>query len=232
MKHERTRDITIMNVSYSAADRYLKPSRDAIREMKLSLQLTGQISPIGVYPITTHKFRLIYGATRFVAAMELGWKTILASVFSGHPDDFRIYELSENVERRDLSTEQRQAMKKEILELQSKRLAEVEPAVGGRGHKGGLREAARRAGISEPTARRRKLRQNDSSDAVSDPQWRQRGRRTLSTWLSTAEFERMMVICKQNNWTLAHAVRIMILDYINRGTPETKDEATTWRAIL
>ena len=173
MMHERTKDINVMAISYSESDRYLKPTRAAIDAMKKSLAMDGQINPISLYPVTLNKYRLIAGATRFVAAMELGWKTIRASVFSGSAIDFQIYELIENVERRELGKEQRADMKARIRQLQSERLAKVEPAKGGRGHKGGVSDEARQMGVPRTTALRRQQEAKPAhipkSGQVSEP---------------------------------------------------------------
>jgi ParB-like nuclease family protein len=171
MQCEGTKDIKVLQISCSDADRELPPLRAAIEAMKKSLQTTGQISPIGVHPVTRNTYRVIVGATRFRAASELGWTTIRASIWNGSANDFLIHQLAENVERRDLSAEQRRNMRAKIRELQRQQVANVKAAKGGRGRKGGLREAARDAGIPRATARRRagKLGHNIESGPVSAP---------------------------------------------------------------
>lgn len=216
MMHERTKDINVMAISYSESDRYLKPTRAAIDAMKKSLAMDGQINPISLYPVTLNKYRLIAGATRFVAAMELGWKTIRASVFSGSAIDFQIYELIENVERRELGKEQRADMKTRIRQLQSERLAKVEPAKGGRGHKGGVTDEARQMGISEPTARRRKPRQISKNDAVSGPATAaapttaETFSQKVSTSVTPAAFALFQAWCDAGSVTIAEGMRRLI----------------------
>ena len=80
-------------------------------------------------------------------------------------------ELTENIERQDLTTRQRSAMRARRGELLRELMALAPPSNGGRGKTGGLRQAARAAEMPETTARREaKLRQNRDSRAVSpDP---------------------------------------------------------------
>jgi len=172
MQCEQTRGIRVMQVSCDDTDRVLPPTRTAIEAMKESLRQSGQISEISVHPVTRNSYRVIAGATRLRAAAELGWKTIRASIWSGSAIDFQIHELTENVERRELTGKQRRDMRGKIKELQRQRLANVAPGKGGRGKKGGLREQAREMGVPRTTAQRRretKVAQNIENGPVSAP---------------------------------------------------------------
>ena len=122
---ENTKDINVLHVACSDKERHLPPTSAAIAIMKLSLEKNGQINPIGVYPITRNTYRLISGATRFRAATELGWQKIRASIWSGTDIDFQLHELTENVDRRELSGKLRKEMKAKIKALQKLRLANV-----------------------------------------------------------------------------------------------------------
>jgi hypothetical protein len=156
--------------SVAIGDRYLAPTESGIAAMTKSLETRGQINPITVRLVTGSSYRLVAGATRFEAAKRLGWKHIRADIVAVDDErEYKIIEIEENLERRDLTPEQRREMRAKVEEYQRELMKDVAPAKGGRGQKGGLREAARQAGINETTARRRvgKLRQNIESDAVS-----------------------------------------------------------------
>lgn len=172
MTCEQTKQIKVLQISCRDSDRHLPPQRSAIEAMKKSLEAVGQVTPISVYPITRNTYRVITGATRFRAAAELRWKTISASIWSGSVIDFQLHELVENVDRRELTGKQRREMRMKIKQLQAEKLANVAPAKGGRGNKGGVREEARQMGISKGTSYRRqrdnKLPHIPESGAVSD----------------------------------------------------------------
>ena len=183
--------------------------------MKKSLAQDGQINPISVSPITPQKFRLVAGATRFLAAKELGWKKIHASVWIGSDVDYRIHELIENVERRELSSEQRKVMKAKVKELQAQRLATVAPAMGGRGNKGGVRDEARQMGISQTTAQRRKMNQNPKSGSVSTPSGPKYPHKA-SSGFPDADYKRLQAWCsKQGNITIAEGIRRIVRDFLD-----------------
>lgn len=173
MRCEKTKDIAVVQISCSDDARYLPPTAAAVEAMKKSLQACGQINAIGVHPVTHNTYRVISGATRFRAASSSGWKTIRASIWVGSAADYEIHELTENADRRDVTAEQRREMRARVTELQRQRLADVEPSKGGRGKKGGLREAARQAGMPKSTAhdrqREAKLSENDDKRTVSAP---------------------------------------------------------------
>src|SRR5262245_18669758 len=163
-----TRDIKVLNVSCNDGDRHLKPTSTAIEAMMKSLREVGQINPISVYQIVRGHFRLIAGATRFRAASALKWDNIRATIWSGSALDYLIHELVENVDRRELTGDQRREMKAKIKELQRERMAAVPPGIGGRGHKGGISEEARRMGVSRRTAQRRQAETKPAHNARSE----------------------------------------------------------------
>lgn len=153
-------------MAISIGDRHLPPTKSGIEKMMKSLEEAGQLAPIVVTHVTHNTFRIVIGATRFEAAKQLHWKKILATIANGSAADIEIAELVENIERRELTDKQRHDMRERVKELQSQQLANVEPAKGGRGKKGGLRDAARKAGMSKDTARRRKVAQNTENAPV------------------------------------------------------------------
>jgi hypothetical protein len=105
----------------------------------------------------------------FEAAKRLGWKTIRADIISvDHELQYAMVELSENLDRRDLTAEQRRRMKEHLRDCQTRLMESIAPAKGGRGKKGGKSDAARKAGMSRPTAQRRaKAAHNTHNGQVS-----------------------------------------------------------------
>ena len=81
-----------------------------------SMKRFGQISPI----LITKRNVLIAGGRRLEAARSLGWRTINV-VIAEVPDELtRLeYELEENLQRRDFSTEEIQEASKKIHQLQN-----------------------------------------------------------------------------------------------------------------
>ena len=164
IKHEGTREINCLSIS--VGERFMAPTPEQIKAMAASMaQPQGQVTPIIVTNVTRMTYRLVAGATRLRAAIDiLRWKKIRVEVIYGDELDYKVIELTENLDRRDLTAKQRKDMRKRRVELQRELLARVKLAKGGRGNKGGLREAARAAGMPETTAR--KLRQNIEGRAV------------------------------------------------------------------
>jgi ParB-like nuclease domain len=125
--------------------------------MAASLGNIGQIAPIVARHVTTKSCRLVAGATRLEAAKRLGWPRIQASIVVADNElEYRMAEIDENWERRDLTAEERSKMRRDRADLQRRLMALIKPAKGGRGRKGGIRAAAREAGISHVTALRRR----------------------------------------------------------------------------
>jgi hypothetical protein len=147
---EATRRIQIANISTS--ERFYKPSPKQIDEMAASLKAIGQLTAIMVHPVTRTSWRIVAGGTRLLAAFKLGWTHIRADIISGSADDYRIIELTENAERRNLTAAQRKQARAELRKLIREKLAGAKAAKGGRGKKGGLSEAAREMGVARSTA--------------------------------------------------------------------------------
>jgi ParB/Sulfiredoxin domain len=223
VKYEQTKDIKVLQVSCSDDKRYLPPTRTAIEAMKRSLSQHGQISPIGVHPVTRKTYRVIAGATRFRAASELNWKTIRASIWSGSAIDFELHELAENIERRELTTQQRKEMRAKMRDLQRKQFASVQPSQGGRGKKGGLRETARQTGVPLATAQRRqqeKLTHNTENGSVSDdapptnPTNDYSHKKHSIDWPMSL-YRRITAWCEQENVNFSEGVRRIIRDRLD-----------------
>lgn len=169
-QHWRKRQTKMIDVaSIKIEDRILKPSKARVAAMAKSLSSDlGQLNPILV---TRHlmAWRVVAGATRLMAAQELDWDQIEATIIGADNDyDYKLIEIGENIERHDLSETERKRLKDMQRELRAARLThfeklaagdqpEVPPkkAKGGRGKKGGVADAARKAGVSRSTARDR-----------------------------------------------------------------------------
>jgi ParB-like chromosome segregation protein Spo0J len=227
---EKTKDIRVLSVSCSDDQRYLPPTSAAIEAMKESLKAHGQINPIGVYPITSNTYRLISGATRFRAASEMGWRTIRASIWSGSAVDYQIHELTENIDRRELDAKQRREMRAKIKELQRQQFANVAPSKGGRGRKGGLREAARQEGIPRTTAQDRqreaKLAENDdkrpvSAAAPAAPPTPSSAfaNKKYTIDIPLGDFRRLTVWCQRQNISIAEGMRRIIRERLDDEEP-------------
>ena len=104
---------------------------------------------------------LLRGERRLEACRALGWETIPARVVGKlSEDELREIERHENTKRRDLdSYEQSLERLREIeaagVEIEEEKPAQAGPvSAGGRGRRGGDREAARRTGLSRPEVAR------------------------------------------------------------------------------
>lgn len=165
---EGTRSIPIANISTS--ERFCEPTQKQIDDMAASLKMVGQLTAIMVHPAERNGWRIVAGGTRLRAAFKLGWTKIRADIIAGPSIDYKIIELTENVSRRNLTATQRKETRAELRRLLAQKLATVKASKGGRGHKGGMREAARQMGVSKDTAHRAmKLSQNSKSETVSEP---------------------------------------------------------------
>ena len=166
--HWKEIDTRIVNVgNVYILDRVLMPTKARIEAMVKSLSgPLGQLQPVLVTKHLHSAWKVVAGATRLLAAKELGWKQIKATIISADNDiEYQLIEIAENLDRHDLSKAERARLKNKNGELRAERLEEFErelaekegPAVkakGGRGKKGGEADAARKAGVSRTTARR------------------------------------------------------------------------------
>src|SRR4030095_1217290 len=94
--------------------RYRDVDHAKVREIAKSMEQQGLLQPIGVKPCVCEAYpiahyRLIFGAHRIVAAKELSWTTISATLFPADLADGmgRLAELHENSARNDLTKTQR-----------------------------------------------------------------------------------------------------------------------------
>ncbi len=165
-------------------ERFIEPTPERVKKMMETLARDGQHHPIIVYRINltkVSKYKVISGATRLEAATQLGWAYIQAKIVQGIELDFKIAEIVENEYRADLSKEEHTRMRARLKELRAdqenlladalSKLEDQPKARGGRGKKGGLADAARKAGVPETTARRRgtkNLAKNASGEVSND----------------------------------------------------------------
>ena len=157
-------------LSIAVGQRIIPPTEKNVAAMMASFVKYTQLTPIAVMPVTTNTYRLIVGATRLEAAIKLGWNEIRVEVVTGTEDEFEAHEILENLDRRDLTRQQRAMLRQRKRDLEHRMLENVQKTIGGRGQKGGVREAARQAGVPLATAQRRhnKPTQNEQSGSVSD----------------------------------------------------------------
>jgi hypothetical protein len=172
-------------VQISTGARFIKPTPERIAKMAESLARDGQQHPIlvrredmSIGSTTRPKYQIISGATRLAAALQLSWTYIQAKIVRGlSKTDLEIAELAENEYRADFSADERARIRARLKELRAeqeemlaRRLRELEDqpkAKGGRGKKGGLADAARKAGVPRSTARRRDKPGQSSNGQVS-----------------------------------------------------------------
>ncbi len=98
-------EIPLDSIEWNPYNSRLHYSDSNIRRLNLSLSKHGQLVPVKVRPSPKHegKYELVYGHRRFLAAKNLGWKSIRASVV-GADDSQMIFEsLIENLDREELS---------------------------------------------------------------------------------------------------------------------------------
>jgi len=162
----RVREIAIADISVPSTKRPLK--EETVEQIMTSAPEFG-VGLITVYEdAETHQFVLITGGQRLEAARRLGWTAILANIVDWEPDQRRMWEIVENLHRAELTELERADQFAELTELRERRaqkgqildeadkLSQVETvSKGGRGKKGGIRETARKAGITKDDADRR-----------------------------------------------------------------------------
>jgi ParB/RepB/Spo0J family partition protein len=67
-------------------------------ELMQSMRYSGVLQPIGVKPVASGKFQIIFGNRRYLAAKKLGWKVIPA-IEQDHEGNELILNLTENIQR-------------------------------------------------------------------------------------------------------------------------------------
>ena len=157
-----TRTVSVNNVHIK--ERILPPTKTRVDAMAKSLSGSlGQLQPILVTKYLHSAWKVVAGATRLLAAKQLGWKEIEATIISADNDiEYQLIEIAENLDRHDLTQRERSQLGNKEKKLRAQQIAEIEAEVrkqakakGGRGRKGGLANAARKAGVPRTTAQDR-----------------------------------------------------------------------------
>jgi ParB/RepB/Spo0J family partition protein len=92
-----------------------------------SIKNVGLLEPIGVVKIAKNKYEVLYGNRRFMAVKKLGYYEIDAVVSTSHDDkDFKIVNLIENLQRKDITIEDTGRV---IHELRKLKMTDSEIAV-------------------------------------------------------------------------------------------------------
>lgn len=177
-KHE-TRFVSVDNIHL--LDRIIYPTQARINAMAKSFAGDlGQIEPILIAKHLYSSWRVVTGATRYLAAKQNGWEEIEATVISADNDfEYQLIEIAENLHRHDLSGDERATLEAKQATLSAERLAYFDelmkpkpegqcppptPAAQAphratgkpRGRpKAGVNDAARKAGVPRVTAQRR-----------------------------------------------------------------------------
>ena len=136
-------------------------NEEAVEGLKASITKLGLLTPITVYlDEKTGKPKLSVGGQRLEAARRLGWTFIPAIIVEWEPDQRRRWELSENVDRAELTALERAEQIAELIRLEVRPSPDeeltqpVSVSKGGRGKKGGIRNAAKNLGLNREEARR------------------------------------------------------------------------------
>ncbi len=136
-------------------------NEEAVEGLKASITKLGLQTPITVYrDEKTGQPILSVGGQRLEAARRLGWTFIPAIIVEWEPDQRRRWELSENVDRAELTALERAEEIAELIRLEVRPSPDEKPtqvvavSKGGRGRKGGIRHAAKELGLNREEARR------------------------------------------------------------------------------
>jgi ParB/RepB/Spo0J family partition protein len=135
---------------------------ELIKHLAASMERLGLMTPITVRyhedipsddGVSTDSYELIAGRHRLAAAQSLGWEEIDAVEIECSDVDARLWEISENLHRADLTTLQRDEQVALWIKLTDK-VAQVAPVSGGRGNEGGVNAASRELGVDRTDAQR------------------------------------------------------------------------------
>jgi ParB-like chromosome segregation protein Spo0J len=136
-------------------------NEEAVEGLVASMDKLGLQTPITVYrDEKTGQPTLSVGGQRLEAARRLGWTFIPAIIVAWEPEQRRRWELSENVDRAELTALERADQIAELIKLEvrpspdEKLTQAVSVLKGGRGKKGGTRHAAKKLGLNREEARR------------------------------------------------------------------------------
>jgi ParB-like chromosome segregation protein Spo0J len=147
-----TREDAIEIPSHRIRDRL--DDESVIRLMD-SMKRIGLKTPITLRATDDGNLLLVAGRHRLEAARRLGWEEIQACITSDwSEDEARMWEISENLARAELTALERDEHVAEWIRLAGKPAQVAPVSKGGRGNEGGVRAAARDLGIDRDDARR------------------------------------------------------------------------------
>jgi ParB-like chromosome segregation protein Spo0J len=129
--------------------------QETVRVLAESMKALGLKTPITVRRTITG-CELVTGLHRLEAARQLGWQEISAIIILGDERDAKLWEISENLHRADLTVLERDEHIREWVRLTEDKLGQVGPLSSGRGHEGGVRKAARELPIPGKTEEARR----------------------------------------------------------------------------
>src|ERR1700733_12821240 len=111
--------------SIRSVDRIIAPTKTRIDSMARSLSgPLGQLEPIIVSKYLNSAWKIVAGATRYAAAVQLGWKQIEATIIAADNDfEYQLIEITENLDRHDLSNSERANLKAKEDSICKQRLA-------------------------------------------------------------------------------------------------------------
>jgi ParB/RepB/Spo0J family partition protein len=98
-------EISLDSIEWNPYNSRLHYSDSNIKRLNLSLGKHGQLVPVKVRASLKHsgKYELVYGHRRFLAAKNLGWKSIRAEIVQVDESQMILESLIENLEREELS---------------------------------------------------------------------------------------------------------------------------------
>jgi ParB/RepB/Spo0J family partition protein len=141
-------------------DEVVASLKKSMAEIGLKTPITIKIVKRGIEPdgpfVTEHI--LVAGRHRLAAAKQLGWRYIDAFVHEGDNTDSELWEIGENLQRKELSALERDMAISKWAELLSKRNGQVVQSAEGEAVRGTVAEAARLLPLSGKTeGARRKI---------------------------------------------------------------------------
>lgn len=112
---------------------------------------------------------LVAGAHRLEAARSLGWSDIDAFVLEGDEVDARLWEIAENLHRRELNVLRRSQLIKDWVEIANERAGQVVHKPNGGRPEGGIAQAARTLPVAGKTegGRRKNIERSIKIDEIS-----------------------------------------------------------------
>lgn len=106
----------------------LKNDEDSIRELAESIKTCGLLQPPGVKKIKGDKYMTVFGSRRIAAVRSLDWKEISVILITGK--DPLVYTLVENLQRKDLTTQEQALTVKKLVDSEKWNQAQLAEMIG------------------------------------------------------------------------------------------------------